>query len=83
MHEQSLKHVVGTADGWAEAGVDLHLGEYVLEVVIGLLDMVGVGALVRRHHHALVPRQPLDLLLHAAPLVSAPVVASVSMHVKK
>jgi hypothetical protein len=35
---------------------------------------VRVGSLVRRHHHAFVPRQALNLLLHIASLVCAPVV---------
>ena len=54
--------------------VNLHLREYVLEVLVGLLDGVRVGSLIRRHHHALIPRQSLNLLLHIAPLVCAPVV---------
>lgn len=58
----------------------MHLGEDVLEVIVGFLDGVRVRALVRRHHHRLVPRQPLHLLLHVAPLVRAPVVAPASIH---
>jgi hypothetical protein len=38
---------------------------------------VRVGSLIRRHHHAFIPRQPLNLLLHIAPLVCAPVVTPV------
>ena len=79
-----MKHVVATtAEGWSHAGVDLHLGENVLEVVIRLLNGVCMGALVRGHHHALIPWQPLHLLLHVAPLVSASVVASASKNVRE
>lgn len=77
----SVKHVVATtAEGWSHAGVDLHLGENVLEVVIRLLNGVCMGALVCCHHNALIPWQPLHLLLHVAPLVSASVVASASIN---
>ena len=60
--------------GVADPRENLHLVEYVLEVLIGLLDGVCVGSFIRRHHHAFIPRQPLNLLLHIAPLVCAPVV---------
>lgn len=56
--------------------VYLHLVQYVLKVVAGSLDRVGVRALVRRHHNRFVLGESLDLLLYVAPLMSASVVAS-------
>lgn len=58
-----------------DGAVDLELPQDVLEIVGGLLDRVRVHPFVSRHHHPLVSRQPLDLLLHVAPLKSAAVVA--------
>ena len=53
----------------------MHLTQNVLKVIRCLLNWVSVHSLISGHHYTLIFGKALDLFLHIAPLVRAPVVA--------
>lgn len=76
-------HVIGrrrhksASGGGKEASkgsVYLHLTQNVFKVICCLLNWVSVNSFVSSHHYPFVFRQALDLFLHIAPLMRAPVV---------